>query len=181
VSTRRRLERRATGTAHTLVRRDTTSGSPRRSSWTLQDTERVIGARIIASVLKAQSLLSFGRGLLQQFQVNRLRDSNTPSSHDRISDDQPVVLDSAPSPRGQGDFASVELTRKYAEAIDGIDLSQCKVGDLLRLHPDAARVLIAEGWASPVEPSRDVRAGVLEDERAEAADESDRRRNKRQR
>lgn len=44
----------------------------------------------------------------------------------------------------------VRLTRKLAEVIDGIDLSGRRVGDRLPLHPDEARVLIAEGWAEPV-------------------------------
>jgi hypothetical protein len=44
----------------------------------------------------------------------------------------------------------VRLTRKLADAIDGIDLSSRQVGDRLPLHQDEARVLIAEGWAEPV-------------------------------
>ena len=44
---------------------------------------------------------------------------------------------------------SVRLTRKYAEAIDGVDLSGRKVGDKLELSPRDARMLIAEGWAAP--------------------------------
>jgi hypothetical protein len=46
---------------------------------------------------------------------------------------------------------SVRLTRKYAEAIDGVDLSRSQVGDLLNLSVRDARVLIAEGWAAPCE------------------------------
>ena len=44
----------------------------------------------------------------------------------------------------------VRLTRKYAEAIDGIDLSQREVGDRLPLPSRDARMLVAEGWAEPV-------------------------------
>jgi hypothetical protein len=43
----------------------------------------------------------------------------------------------------------VRLTRKYSEAIDGVDLSQSKVGDRLRLSERDASLLIAEGWATP--------------------------------
>ena len=49
---------------------------------------------------------------------------------------------------------SVRLTRKYAEAIDGVDLSRNQVGDLLDLSVRDARVLIAEGWAAPCERGR---------------------------
>jgi hypothetical protein len=41
----------------------------------------------------------------------------------------------------------VRLTRKYAEQIDGIDLSAHDVGDLISVSPDEARLIIAEGWA----------------------------------
>lgn len=46
----------------------------------------------------------------------------------------------------------VRLTRKYAEMIDGVDLSHANVGDELYLTPRDADVLIAEGWAVPVLP-----------------------------
>ena len=41
----------------------------------------------------------------------------------------------------------VRLTRKYAEMIDGVDLTEAKVGDELNLSPHDADVLMAEGWA----------------------------------
>jgi len=44
----------------------------------------------------------------------------------------------------------VRLTRKYAERIDDVDLSNCHVGDILDLSDRDAYLLIAEGWASPV-------------------------------
>lgn len=44
----------------------------------------------------------------------------------------------------------VRLTRKFAEAIDGIDLSSRQVGDRLALPREDAQILIAEGWAEPV-------------------------------
>jgi hypothetical protein len=46
-------------------------------------------------------------------------------------------------------ITSVRLTRKYAEAIDGVDLSGRNVGDRLDLPLRDARMLIAEGWAAP--------------------------------
>jgi hypothetical protein len=47
----------------------------------------------------------------------------------------------------------VRLTKKLAEVIDGIDLSDRRVGDVLNLPKHDAEVLLAEGWASPVEPT----------------------------
>lgn len=61
----------------------------------------------------------------------------------------------------------VRLTRKYAERIDGIDLDDVAVGDLLELSPHEADVLIAEGWA---EPAADRRRVKLPPRRAMAAD-----------
>lgn len=48
----------------------------------------------------------------------------------------------------------VHLTRKYAERIDEVDLSNYRVGDILDLSKRDARLLIAEGWAVPVEEPR---------------------------
>jgi hypothetical protein len=42
----------------------------------------------------------------------------------------------------------VRLVRKLAERIDGIDLSNYKIGDVLELPARKARLLFAEGWAS---------------------------------
>jgi hypothetical protein len=44
----------------------------------------------------------------------------------------------------------VRLTHKYAEVINGLDLSQREVGDRLPLPSHDARMLIAEGWAESV-------------------------------
>jgi hypothetical protein len=41
----------------------------------------------------------------------------------------------------------VRLTRKFAEQIDGVDLSAHNVGDALELSPLQGRLLIAEQWA----------------------------------
>jgi hypothetical protein len=48
------------------------------------------------------------------------------------------------------EVAPVRLTHKYAEVIDGIDLSRREVGERLPLTSHDARMLIAEGWAEPV-------------------------------
>jgi len=49
----------------------------------------------------------------------------------------------------------VQLVRKLAERIDGVDLSRRSVGDTFRVPPLQARLLIAEHWAVPVErPSK---------------------------
>ena len=48
------------------------------------------------------------------------------------------------------EVAPVRLTHKYAEMIDGIDLSRREVGERLPLPSRDARMLIAEGWAEPV-------------------------------
>src|SRR5229473_7407748 len=49
--------------------------------------------------------------------------------------------------RGAG--MQIRLTHKFAEAIDGVDLSRRSVGDLIDLPEHDADLLIAEGWASP--------------------------------
>jgi len=41
----------------------------------------------------------------------------------------------------------VRLTRKLAEVIDGIDLRDHAVGDILELSEPEARLLLAEEWA----------------------------------
>jgi len=43
----------------------------------------------------------------------------------------------------------VRLTRKLADCLDGIDVSDRHVGDVLDLSPPDARLLLAEQWAIP--------------------------------
>jgi hypothetical protein len=45
----------------------------------------------------------------------------------------------------------VRLTRKLAEAIDGVDLSRRHVGDVMDLPEHDADMLMAEGWATSSE------------------------------
>jgi hypothetical protein len=53
-----------------------------------------------------------------------------------------------------GKVTPVRLTRKFADMIDGVDLTDAKVGDELNLAPHDADVLIAEGWAERARPPR---------------------------
>ena len=41
----------------------------------------------------------------------------------------------------------VRLTRKFADLINGIDLSKAREGETLDLSEREARLLMAEGWA----------------------------------
>jgi hypothetical protein len=43
----------------------------------------------------------------------------------------------------------IRLTRKLAQLLDGIDVSQYKVGDVFELTRAEGELLIAEGWAEP--------------------------------
>ena len=52
----------------------------------------------------------------------------------------------------------IRLTRKFAERIDGVDLSRSRVGDVMDLPVHEARTLIAEGWAVLEDESRTGRA-----------------------
>jgi hypothetical protein len=42
----------------------------------------------------------------------------------------------------------IRLTRKLAERIDGIDLSDRRTGEIMDVTLHDARLLMAEGWAS---------------------------------
>ncbi len=56
-------------------------------------------------------------------------------------------------PHTPDEITPVRLTRKYAEVLNGVDLSGRHVGERLPLPPREAHLLIAEGWAAP-EPRR---------------------------
>lgn len=43
----------------------------------------------------------------------------------------------------------MRLTKKYAENIDGVDLADRAVGEMLDLPAEKARLLLAETWATP--------------------------------
>ena len=55
----------------------------------------------------------------------------------------------------------VQLKRKLAEKIDGIDLSNQEVGDVFDLPERKARMLVAEGWAVIERRTHDGRHLVL--------------------
>jgi hypothetical protein len=48
----------------------------------------------------------------------------------------------------------IQLTRKLANRINGVDLSERHVGDIIELPPREADVLLAEEWARPVADDR---------------------------
>jgi hypothetical protein len=56
---------------------------------------------------------------------------------------------------------AVRLTRKLSDMIDGIDLSACRVGDVLHLPWRGAWLLIAEGWAEMIERRHRPRATAV--------------------
>lgn len=43
----------------------------------------------------------------------------------------------------------VRLTRKLADFLDGVDVSDRRVGDVFELSTVEAHLLVAEGWAQP--------------------------------
>ena len=49
----------------------------------------------------------------------------------------------------------VRLTRKFAQIINGIDLSRARAGENIELSTRDAQLLIAEGWATPAAEARD--------------------------
>ena len=65
----------------------------------------------------------------------------------------------------------IRLTKKFANLINGFDLTQARVGSVLAVCDRDGEMLIAEGWAVPHFRTR--KAYTL---RAEAADAEHRRR-----
>ncbi len=55
------------------------------------------------------------------------------------------------------------LTRKFAERINGIDLRNRAVGDVVDLPDREALGLIAEGWAVRLEPASEAEDGAPAD------------------
>ena len=49
----------------------------------------------------------------------------------------------------------VRLTRKFAENLNGIDLSHVRAGEDVELEAREAEMLIAEGWADAIEQAAD--------------------------
>jgi hypothetical protein len=48
---------------------------------------------------------------------------------------------------GSGQTMRVKLVRKFANVLNGIDLTKANIGDVLNLPPFHAAMLVAEGWA----------------------------------
>ena len=44
----------------------------------------------------------------------------------------------------------VKPVRKFADVLNGIDLTHVRLGDVLDLAPYHAALLVAEGWAEPL-------------------------------
>jgi hypothetical protein len=59
----------------------------------------------------------------------------------------------------------VRLIRKLAERLDGIDLSECAVGDELNLSYRKARLIVAERWGIVLAERRHRVAGCRRRER----------------
>jgi hypothetical protein len=45
----------------------------------------------------------------------------------------------------------VRLTRKFADHLDGVDVSKARAGEQIELTEHEADLLIAEGWAVPAD------------------------------
>lgn len=56
--------------------------------------------------------------------------------------------------RGSADVEPVVLIRKLADVIDDVVLVGRQVGDRIVVAKREAELLIAEGWARPVEPGK---------------------------
>jgi hypothetical protein len=90
--------------------------------------------------------------------MERLRDSRPRSKRT-----QRDGINGTPFLSQRDETLAVRLTRKLAEVIDGVNLTNAHVGDRLELPQHDAEMLIAEGWA----------------ERAQAADRATRPRSPR--
>ena len=69
----------------------------------------------------------------------------------------------------------VKLTKKFAEVLNGVDLSRARAGDVLDISPRDAGLLLASEWALPAEEEEiHDRGNVVQmptlQNRAEAAD-----------
>lgn len=47
-----------------------------------------------------------------------------------------------------GQLMRVRLVRKFANALNGLDLTKVSVGDVIDVAPHVASMLILEGWGS---------------------------------
>jgi hypothetical protein len=56
---------------------------------------------------------------------------------------------------GSDQTMRVKLVRKFANVLNGVDLTKANVGDVLNLPPFHAAMLIAEGWGEEASQIRD--------------------------
>ena len=49
----------------------------------------------------------------------------------------------------------IRLTRKFADVLNGVDLSHAHAGEEIELPKRDAQMLIAEGWAAPASTAND--------------------------
>jgi hypothetical protein len=77
----------------------------------------------------------------------------------------------------------IRLIRKLAECIDGVDLSECNVGDVLEVSRREGELLIAEGWGTllPERRASDKRHASPSPLIAQAADTKRKKRRRRER
>ena len=73
----------------------------------------------------------------------------------------------------------VRLTKKLAQVVNGLDLSQCGEGDVIDVPTPDARMLLAEGWAEELSPAIAPQLTIVwrPDNRAIAAERPARRSN----
>jgi hypothetical protein len=45
----------------------------------------------------------------------------------------------------------VQLIRKFADVLNGIDLTKARVGDIVNVKAHEAAILVMEGWAREIE------------------------------
>jgi len=69
----------------------------------------------------------------------------------------------------------VRLIRKFAQRIDGVDLSRNRPGDILDLSPHEATLLICERWAVAIVGATDTRHATVAFDRTIVADSPARR------
>ena len=94
---------------------------------------------------------------VSSMQKPRYHDRKSPSVRPQSNDRQSppaAVARQMTEDEATGKVTPVRLTRKFADMIDGVDLTDAQVGDELNLAPHEADVLIAEGWAERARPPR---------------------------
>src|SRR3954471_17305899 len=67
-----------------------------------------------------------------------------------------------------GRLIKVQITRKFAEFIDGVDLSARHVGDVIDVPAADAKLLLAEEWAVRAGDSDSRRIDSVDPQRADA-------------